>query len=115
MKNWLARFQEFVGWAPLAFVLAVVAWGFLGGIADRDDLIRRLLQLPVASIYALLASGVAYLVWRRWSYRLGDEQLKAYWEGVMAGNRGPLIVYAVNAGFYLCAFLAVLFFLYFWR
>lgn len=115
MKNWLLRHQDFLGWAPMAFALSIVSWVVFGGIADRDDLIRRLLQLPVASVYALLASGVAYQVWRRWSYRMNDEQLTRYWDGALRGDRGPLVIYAINAGFYLCAFLAVLFFLYFWR
>jgi len=115
MKNWLLRHQDFLGWAPMAFVLAIGSWVALGGIADRDDLIRRILQIPVATIYALIASGVAYQVWRRWSYRMCEAELEVYWAGALAGNRGPLIIYAINAGFYLCAFLAVLFFLYFWR
>lgn len=115
IKTWLVRFQEFAGWAPLAGLVVIAAWVALGGIADRDDLIRRLLELPVAATYALLASGIAYLVWRRWSYRMCDDELAVYWNDVLQGRRGAVIVFLTNAVFYLCVFMSTLFFLYFWR
>lgn len=108
MNAWLKRWQEFVGWMPLLLVIAVIAWVLLGAVSDRDDLIRWLIELPVKVLYALGASGVTYLVWRRWSYRMNDTELRAYWDGIMRGDAGPLIVYLTNAALYVAVFCAVL-------
>ena len=108
MNAWLKRHQEFFGWMPLLLIVAVMAWVLLGAVSDRDDLIRWLIELPVKVLYALGASGVAYLVWRRWSYRMSDDELHAYWSGLMRGDAGPLIVYLTNAGFYCAIFTGVL-------
>ncbi len=108
MNAWLKRHQEFFGWMPLLLIVAVGAWVLLGAVSDRDDLIRWLLELPVKSLYAAAASGVAYLVWRRWSYRMNDDELRAYWAGLLAGAPGPMVIYLVNAAFYLCVFAALL-------
>lgn len=110
MKKILERYQEFYGWMPLLLLLAVSAWVVLGAVSDRDDLIRWLLELPVKTLYAAACSGVAYLVWRRWSYRMNEEELRAYWAGLLAGAPGPAIIYLVNAGFYLCVFCALLYY-----
>lgn len=113
MKAWLTRHQEFFGWMPLLMLIAVAAWILLGGVSDRDDLIRWLLELPVKSLYAAAASGIAYIVWRRWSYRMNDDELRAYWAALLAGESGAIIIYLTNAGFYACTFVALL--LYFSR
>ena len=110
MKAWFARWQEFYGWMPILLVLSLVAWIALGAVGDRDDLIRWLLELPVKTLYAAAISGITYLVWRRWSYRMCDEQLKTYWDGLLAGHRGPVIVFLTNAAFYLCVFCSLLYF-----
>jgi len=108
MNAWLKRHQEFFGWMPLLLVVAVLAWAMLGAVSGRDDLIRWLIELPVKSLYAAGASGVAYLVWHRWSYRMSDDELRAYWAGLLAGMPGPAIVYLTNAAFYLTVFVASL-------
>lgn len=109
--NWLKRWQEFTGWLPLLLLIAVLAWVVLGAVSDRDDLIRWLIELPVRTLYVVAASGVSYLVWRRWSFRMDDEQLREYWTGLLAGDLGSIVVFLVNAGFYLCVFIASLWFL----
>jgi hypothetical protein len=113
MKDWLKRYQEMTGWLPLLAVLAVVGWVVFGASAGRDDLIRWLLELPILTGYALAAAGMAYLAWRRWSIRLKEAEVCDYWERLMRGERGALVVYVVNAAFYLIAFLALLWF--FWQ
>lgn len=110
MKDWLKRWQEFAGWMPLLLVLAVLAWVLLGGVSDRDDLIRWLIELPVKTLYAAAVSGVAYLVWRRWSFRMDDEQMSRYLNGLLAGEPGPTTIYLTNAGFYLCVFVTLLYY-----
>lgn len=108
---WLRRWQELIGWGPLAAIVAVVAWMLLSqvpGFAVGKDTIPRFAELPVGILRLLLASGAAYLVWRRWRIKLTPEQQDAYWAALMAGDRGALAVHLVNAGFYLCVFLASL-------
>lgn len=110
--NYLKRWQEFVGWLPVVVLLAVAAWIVLGAL-DRlavVDALAMLVDLPIRTAYALAALGLAYLVWRRWSMRLSGEQLDDLWRRLMAGELGALIVFVVNAGFYLCASLALLYF-----
>lgn len=112
MKAWLKRWQEFTGWLPLLAVLAVVGWIVLGASAGRDDLVRWLLELPILTGYALAAAGLAYLSWRRWSYRLTDAEKADLWRRMLAGERGAIVVFVTNATFYLGAL--VLFALFFW-
>lgn len=106
--NWLKRFQDLTGWLPLALLGALGGWVLLGSVSDRDGLMRWLIELFIVLCYAFAASGVTYLAWRRWSTRLTAEQLDQLWAGIVAGQRGPLAVYIVNAVFYLCAFIALL-------
>lgn len=103
MMAFLKRWQEFTGWTPLIVVLAVVGWIVLGGLDPRlgPDRVGLLLDLPIITAYALVASGVAYLFWRRWSNRLSDEQKARLWDGLMKGQTGAIVVYCVNAAFYL--------------
>lgn len=110
MKKWFERHQEFFGWMPLLLVLTITAWVLLGAVSDRNDLIRTLIELPVKTLYAAAASGIAYIVWRRWSYRMNEDELRAYWVGLLAGAPGPLVIYLTNAGFYLCVFTAALYY-----
>ena len=111
MKDWLRRWQEFTGWLPLLAVLAVVGWIVLGASAGRADLVRWLLELPIVTGYALAAAGLAYLTWRRWSYRLDDAGKAELWRRLLAGERGAITVYVVNAAFYLA--LVVVYALFF--
>ncbi len=98
--SWLRRFQEFMGWLPLIAALAVLGWVVLGTAAARDDLVRWLLELPILTAHALAASGLAYLAWRRWSMRLDDAGKADLWRRLMAGERGALTVFAINAAMY---------------
>ena len=116
MKIWeyLKRWQEFVGWAPLLLLFAIGAWLVFGAMDPLAvvDALAQLVDLPIDTLRALVASGLAYLIWRRWSYRLTGEQLDQLWAGVMRGERGPLIIFSVNAGFYLCVTLSLLYFFF---
>lgn len=102
-----------MAWLPLAVVLALLGWMAFGQSAARDDLIRWLLELSILSGYALAAAGMAYLSWRRWSYRLDDDDKRRLWAGAMGGHRGPLAIFVTNALMYL-AFVA-LFLAFFWQ
>lgn len=112
--RWLVRFQEFMGWTPLIVILAVGAWIFFGALDPRvgPDRLGLLLDLPVFTAYALVSSGVSYLIWRRWSKRLTSDQLEKLWAGVMGGHRGPMTIFVTNAVFYLATLILV--FSFFW-
>lgn len=114
---WLRRWQELIGWGPLAVAVTIGAWILLtsiDGVQIGKDTVPRFLELPVGVLRLLLASGVAYLVWRRWRIKLTPEQQAAYWQALMAGAPGALAVHLTNAAFYLCVFLAALFSLLRW-
>ncbi len=108
MRDWLVRWQEFAGWMPAMLAVALTAWVVLGGVSDRDDLMRWLIELPVKTLYAAAVSGIAYLVWRRWSYRMSTDEQAAYWRALLAGEPGAVVIYLGNLGFYLCVFAALL-------
>jgi hypothetical protein len=114
VMGWLKRYQEFVGWTPLIVLGALAAWIVFGALDPRlgPDRLGLLLDLPILAAYAFAASGIAYLAWRRWSKRLTEEQLARYWDGLLRGDRGPMLVFAVNALFYLSGL--VLAFAFFW-
>jgi hypothetical protein len=110
---WLRRWQEFVGWAPVTALVALATVVFLGaipGLLLPPDVLADLAHLPVRAAYAITASGLAYLGWRRWSMRLNDQQLTDFWTALMAGHRGALVVFLTNAAFYLCTFVSLLVF-----
>lgn len=112
-KNWLKRWQEFTGWLPLAAVTAVIGWLVLVPLARvSPELMSWLAELPVYIAYALAASGLAYLSWRRWSIRLTHEDIRDYWARLMEGDRGALVVFVTNAAFYVLS-LAI-FLAFFW-
>lgn len=103
MRQWLIRWQELAGWLPLTVAAVMAAWLVLGALLPwgAETAIEGLIELTIRLAYALAAVGVARLVWRRWRTQLTDEQLGAFWAGVMAGERGPLIAHAINAVAYL--------------
>jgi hypothetical protein len=110
---WLSRWQEFVGWAPVTALVALGTVVFLGaipGLLLPPDVLADLAHLPVRAAYAITASGLAYLAWRRWSMRLSEEQQTAFWSLLMQGHRGALTVFLTNAAFYLCTFVSLLVF-----
>lgn len=104
------RYQDFFGWMPLMLVLSILAWVVLGAVSDRDDLVRWLIELPVKTLYATAASGVSYLVWRRWSYRMSDDELRSYWGKLLSGEPGAMAVHITNTVFYLCTFVSLLYY-----
>lgn len=107
---WVPRWQEFASFLPIVFAIAIVLW-ILFGNAQNSPTILTMLELPVRCAYALAACGLTYLLWRRWSYRLCKEQLDDYWKRLMTGERGALIVYSINAAFYLFATAMFLWFI----
>lgn len=109
-RHFVQRWQEMGVLLPLVVALTLVGYIALGGIAATSTLITWLLELPVYSAYAVAACGLAYLSWRRWSIRLTDAQVEDFWNRLMAGERGALTVFIVNATFYLCAFVSLLWF-----
>lgn len=112
MKNWLKRWQEFIGWVPLIVAISVAGWILLGGITDRNDLIRWLLELPVLTGYALAALGVAFLARRRQRRALTDAESAELWKRTLAGERGALIIYLTDSIVWALSFALSLWF--FW-
>lgn len=112
LTRWLTRWQELAGWLPLTVAAVLVAWLVLGALLPwgAETAIESLIELAIRLAYALAAAGVARLVWRRWRVPLNDDQVRDYWRGVMAGERGPLIAHAINAAVYLGALVALLVF-----
>lgn len=113
IRKILIRWQEFIGWTPLVVVLALTGYVLMGALYPRldGDRLGLLVELAILSAYAVAAVGLTYLSWRRWRQQLSVEQQDALWQGVMRGDRGPLLVYAINAGVWLATLLAwVLFF-----
>lgn len=106
----IQRWQEMGVLLPLVVALTLAGWTTLGGVAAQSPLITWLLELPVYSAYAFAANGLAYLAWRRWSIRLTDPQIENFWDRLMDGDRGAITVFIVNATFYLCAFVSLLWF-----
>lgn len=110
--DYLKRWQEFFGWLPLVALLAIASWLVLGALDSLAvvDAMAQLVDVPIRALQALCALGLAYLAWRRWSYRMTADELADYWQRLMAGERGAVVVFTFNAGFYLCISLALLFF-----
>lgn len=113
IKRILIRWQEFIGWTPLLVLLVIAGFVVLGALYPRldGDRLGLLLELAILSAHAMAAVGLTYLSWRRWRLQLSEQQQRDLWEGVMRGERGPLLVYAVNAVVWLAMLLSwVLFF-----
>lgn len=103
MKAFLARYQEVLLWLPGLILLAVGGVIVFGGMAGGlgPDLLAWLAELPIFSGYAFAALGLSYVAWRRWRFRLSESQTQDLWERLMRGERGAIIVFVVNAIFYL--------------
>jgi amino acid transporter len=112
LKDTLRRWQEFTGWLPLAVILALSAWLVLGALLPwgAATAVESVIELAVLLAYALAATGVARLAWRRWRQPMSDEARSEYWRGIMAGERGPIIAHAINAAVYLSLCVALLLF-----
>lgn len=112
IKRILTRWQEFIGWTPLLVVLALAGFVLLGALYPRldGDRLGLLLELAIISAHAMAAVGVTYLVWRRWRLQITEEQQRRLWDGLMAGERGPLLVHVVNAAVWLASLIALLIF-----
>lgn len=112
MFAWLKRWQEFIGWLPALVLLALAGWVLLGGLTDRNDLIRWLLELPVLTGYALAALGIAFLARRRQRRKLSADEAEHLWSRTLAGERGALIIYLTDT--LVWALTYVLSLLFFW-
>lgn len=113
MRRFLERFAEFIGWLPLQAALAIAAVVVLGGMSGGlgPDLLAWLAELPVMLAYGFAALGLSYLAWRRWRMRLDDTAKHELWRRLMLGERGALVVYVVNALFWVAVLgLALWFF-----
>ena len=110
----LRRWQEFTGWTPLLVVLVLAGYVLLGGLYPRldGDRLGLLLELAIVSSYAMAAVGLTYLSWRRWRQQLSEAQQAELWERLMLGERGAMLVYAINALVWLAMLLAWLAFFY---
>ncbi len=96
MKVWFRRWQEYVIALPLVALIAVVSWGVLGKLGDRDDLIRWLLELPVLCGYALAAAGLTLIVCRRSRRNLSDDEATELWKRVLDAQPGALVAFGAN-------------------
>lgn len=108
--DWIKRWQEATGWLPFVVVLALAGWLVLGSLDSLaiTDTLALLGLLPIKVAYAFAALLLTYHGWRRWSFRLSDEQQQELWRRLMRGQVGAIVVYVVNAGFFLCLALALL-------
>lgn len=108
----LQRWQEFTGWTPLLVLLALAGFVLLGGLYPRldGDRLGLLLELAIISAYAMAATGLTYLSWRRWRQQLTPEQQEQLWERLMAGAPGAMLVYGLNALVWLAMLVAWLVF-----
>lgn len=96
MKAWFRRWQEYVIALPTAVLIALTAWVVLGGVSDRDDLIRWQLELPVLCSYALAAAGLTLIVCRRSRRRLTDDEATELWRRTVDGYPGALVAFVAN-------------------
>ena len=111
--HWIRRWQEPVVWLPVVSLLAIGAWLFLGALdpSATVDMIAALVEVPVLTAKAVAALGLAWLARRRWRHRLAADQRSAYWVGVMAGHKGPLLVFCIDTVVFLaCVALLLHFF-----
>ncbi len=112
IKRILIRWQEFIGWTPLLVLLTLAGFVVLGALYPRldGDRLGLLLELAIISAHAMAAVGITYLGWRRWRLQLTPEQQDRLWDGLMSGERGPLLVHVVNAAVWLSSLIALLVF-----
>ena len=98
IATWLRRWQEPVVWLPALAVIAIAAWVVLGALdpASTVDVVARLIELPIQTAYAIAALGLAWLARRRQRRKLSKEEGQELWAGIIAGRRGPLIVYITD-------------------
>ena len=112
LKWFISRWQEAIVWMPILVIIALAVW-LLAGALDRlsvVDSLALLVQFPIVCLFALGSSLLSYLIWRRWSIRLNSAQLDDYWRRLMNGEKGAIVVFIVNAGFYLCNSIMLLWF-----
>lgn len=104
--RYLKRWQEFLGWLPALALLSLVAYVVLGALLRHspDAALGALIELPAIAAYAGAAAGFTYLSWRRFRIQRTQEQLDDYWDRLMAGQLGAVVVFIVNALVYLACF-----------
>ncbi len=93
----IARWQEFIVWLPGLVVLALVGYIILGAFAAvPTNMIEHLSNLPMLCAYAAAACAFTYLVKRTYMHELKSRDERKLHESAMLGNRGALIVLAVD-------------------
>lgn len=92
-KAWFLRWQEMIFWLPGLVIMAFVSWAALGGLSDRNDLIRWQLELPVLCAYAFAAQAFAFFVWRRARRKLSVEEKTALWNRILEGEKGAIHIF----------------------
>lgn len=110
--SWLARWQEYVGWAPLAIFFTLLGFVVLGAL-DRNaatDTLPVLGMLPIKLLYAVIACGVVFLVRRRWRRKLNRAEQDDLWQGLRAGETGAVLIYFGDLVFTLAALAMLLYF-----
>ena len=84
LRGWIGRWQEFVIWLPLLFVLAVVAYVALGAVARIGaDPLAWLAEIPVMCAWAAVACATAWLIKRTYLYDIDDEMERELYERVL--------------------------------
>lgn len=109
----ILRWQEKTILLPILAGLALGAWILVGALDTTagKDVLASLIELPIRTGFAAAALALTYLARRRWRYKLNAEQQEWWWSGVIAGYRGPLIIYLTDALFTLvCLALLLRFF-----
>ena len=114
MKAWFVRWQEHVGWLPLALVGVMLSYVVVGAV-DRTavtDVLNLVVELFIRNLYAVSWLSMVYLARRRFRRKLSAAEQTQLWQAAMRSERGPLILVALDALIWIVAGLALLPFYY---
>jgi hypothetical protein len=113
-KDFVIRWQELIGWLPVAIVVVLAAWLVLGALLPwgAETAIESLIDLTIRLAYALAAAGVARMLWRRWRMPLSERQQRDYWSALMRGESGAIFAYVAHSIVYLA--LVAMLLTFFW-
>lgn len=113
LRGWLSRWQEFVIWLPLLFVLAVVAYVMLGAVARIGaDPLAWLAEIPVMCAWAAVACATAWLIKRTYLHDIDSAGEKLLFERMLQGDRNARWLYVADRLEWLV--LLLLTFAFFW-
>ena len=114
-RSWafVLRWQVMVVLLPLLLTLGLAAWVVLGAL-DRtasSDVMNLWVSLPARCAYAAAALALTMIAVRRWRRKLSEQEQHDWWAGLMAGDRGAMLVYGLDWAFTLsCVYLLLQFF-----